>query len=91
MIDDLDNVDFLPSNVQSSRQEALLYVFEDNEADDHKRNEVRQRDMCPEPTELILTGCSIESIWTPKSKSITLTPKTKSQTYKTREISHVTN
>ena len=25
-------VDFLPSNVQSSHQEALLYVFEDNEA-----------------------------------------------------------
>ena len=32
MIDDLDNVAFLPSNVQSSHQEALLYVFEDNEA-----------------------------------------------------------
>ena len=31
-IDDLDNVDFIPSNVNSSRQEALLYVFEDNEA-----------------------------------------------------------
>ena len=32
MIDDLDNVDFIPSNVQSSHQEALLYIFEDNEA-----------------------------------------------------------
>ena len=32
MIDDLDNVDFIPSNVNSSHQEALLYVFEDNEA-----------------------------------------------------------
>ena len=32
MIDDLDNVDFLSSNVHSSRQEALLYIFEDNEA-----------------------------------------------------------
>ena len=32
MINDLDNVDFLPSNVKSSHQEALLYVFEDNEA-----------------------------------------------------------
>ena len=32
MIDDLDNVDFLPSNVNSSHQEALLFVFEDNEA-----------------------------------------------------------
>ena len=29
---DLDNVDFIPSNVHSSRKEALLYVFEDNEA-----------------------------------------------------------
>ena len=32
MIDDLDNVDFISSNVHSSRQEALFYVFEDNEA-----------------------------------------------------------
>ena len=32
VIDDLDNVDFIPSNVNSSRKEALLYVFEDNEA-----------------------------------------------------------
>ena len=32
MINDLDNVDFISSNVNSSRQEALLYIFEDNEA-----------------------------------------------------------
>ena len=32
MLSDLDNVDFISSNVISSRQEALLYVFEDNEA-----------------------------------------------------------
>ena len=32
VINDLDNVDSVPSNVQSSHQEALLYVFEDNEA-----------------------------------------------------------
>ena len=32
MINDLDNVDFIPSDVNSSHQEALLYVFEDNEA-----------------------------------------------------------
>ena len=32
VINDLDNVDFILSNVQSARQEALLYVFEDNEA-----------------------------------------------------------
>ena len=28
----MNNVDFVPSNVISSHQEALLYVFEDNEA-----------------------------------------------------------
>ena len=32
VINDLDNVDLVPSNVNSSHQEALLYVFEDNEA-----------------------------------------------------------
>ena len=31
-IDVMEDVDSVPSNVQSSRQEALLYVFEDNEA-----------------------------------------------------------
>ena len=30
-IDDLHNVDFISSNVNSSRREALLYIFEDNE------------------------------------------------------------
>ena len=28
----MENIDSVPSNVQSSRQEALLFVFEDNEA-----------------------------------------------------------
>ena len=32
--------------------------------------------MFPELTELLLIGCSIESIWTPRSKSTILTPKT---------------
>ena len=32
MIDDLDTVDFIPSHVNSSHQEALFSVFEDNEA-----------------------------------------------------------
>ena len=39
--------------------------------------------------ELLLIGYSIESIWTPESKSNTLTPKTNSQTYWPREISHL--
>ena len=30
-IDDLNSVDFISSNVNSSRREALLYIFEDNE------------------------------------------------------------
>ena len=30
VINDLDNVGFIPSNVQSSHQETLLYIFEDN-------------------------------------------------------------
>ena len=33
MFDILNNVESVPSNVQFSHQEALLYVFEDNEAD----------------------------------------------------------
>ena len=32
VINDLDNVDFVHSNVQSSHQEALFHLFEDNEA-----------------------------------------------------------
>ena len=32
VINDLNNVDFVSSNANSSRKEALLYVFEDNEA-----------------------------------------------------------
>ena len=31
-IDVVHDIDSVPSNVQSARQEALLYVFEDNEA-----------------------------------------------------------
>ena len=32
-IDTMKDIDSFPSNVQSARQEALLYVFEDNEAE----------------------------------------------------------
>ena len=42
--------------------------------------------MFPEPTEPLLIGHLIESIWNPKSKSNTLTPKTNSQTYWPREF-----
>ena len=47
--------------------------------------------MFPEPTELLLIGCLTESIWTPRTKSNTSTPKSNSQTFWQREISHVMN
>ena len=47
--------------------------------------------MFPGPTELLLIGFLIESIWTPRSKSNTSTPRTNSQTSWQREISHVMN
>ena len=77
VINDLDNVDFIPSNVNSSHQEALLYVFEDNEAVIKMIIKGRSPTMrhVSRTTELLLIGYSIESIWTPKSKSNTLTPK----------------
>ena len=56
-----------------------------------QREEALQWDMFPEPTELLLIGCLIESIWSPRSKSNTLTPSTNSQTYWQRETSHVMN
>ena len=31
-IDVMEDIDYVPSYVQSARQQALLYVFEDNEA-----------------------------------------------------------
>ena len=71
----LSDIHCVPSIVQSSHQEALLYVFEDNEAVIKMIIEGRSPTF-PGLTELRLIGCLIESIWTPKSKSNTLTPKT---------------
>ena len=48
-----------------------------------------QWDMFPGLTELHLIGCLIELIWIPKYKSNTLTPRTNSQTFWPKEISHV--
>ena len=68
VINDLHNVDFVSSNANSSRQEASLYIFEDNEAVIKMIIKVRNPTMrhVPEPTELLLIGCSIELIWSPK-------------------------
>ena len=64
-----DNVDFISRKGQFSREEALLYVFEDNEAVIKmfiKGRSPTMRHMFPEPTELHLIGYLIELIWTPK-------------------------
>ena len=79
----LNNIDCVSSNVQFSHQEALLYVFENNEAVIKimiKGTSPTMRHV-PGPTELRLIGYSIESIWTQKAKSSTSTPKTNSQTF----------
>ena len=94
VINDLDNVDFVSSNVDSSHQEALLYVFEDNEA----------------VIKMIIKGRSPTMRHVSKTHRVALdwlfdrisldpkiqikyidTKKTNSQTYEPRKISHVTN
>ena len=40
------------------------------------------------PTELLWIGCFTRLIWTPRSKSVTLTPNINSQTFWPKEISH---
>ena len=78
----LRNIDSVPSDVQSSRQEALLMCLKTTKQWSRwsLKGGVLQWDMFTEPTELLLTGCSIELIWIPKSKSNTSTQKTNSQT-----------
>ena len=78
MFNVLDNVDRVPSNAQPSHKEASLYVFEDSEAVIKMIIKGRSPTMrhVPGPTEY-----SIESTWTPKSKSSTSTPKTNSLTF----------
>ena len=81
-IDAMQDIDSVPSNVQSARQEALLYVFEDNEAVIKMIMKGRSPTMrhVSRTHRVALDWCSIELIWTPKSKSNTSTPKTNSQT-----------
>ena len=82
-IDAMQDIDSVPSNVQSAAQEALSYVFEDNEAvikNDYERQKSYNETRFQNSQSLLLIGCSIELIWTPKSKSNTSTPKINSQT-----------
>ena len=94
VINNLHNDDFISSNVKSLHQEALLYVFEDNETVIKmiiKGRSPAIRHVSRTHTELLLIGYSIEPIWISKPKSNTLIPRTNSQTYWPKEISHVMN
>ena len=72
----MENIDSVPSNVQSSRQEALLYVFEDNEAVIKMIIKGRSPTMRHVPrTHRVALDWLIELIWTPKSKLNASTPK----------------
>ena len=51
-IDVVKDIDLVPSNVQSANHEALLYVFEDNEAvikDDNERQKSNNETCFPDP------------------------------------------
>ena len=65
-IDDLNNVDFVSSNVNSCHKAAMLKIIEDNEAVIKmiiKGRSPAMRHVSRTP-ELLLIGCLIESIWT---------------------------
>ena len=64
-IDVVHDIDSVPSNVQSASREALLYVFEDNEA----------------VIKMFMKGRSPTLILTQRSKSNTSTPRTNLQTF----------
>ena len=59
---ELSNVDFVSSNVKSSHQGAMLYIFEDSEAVIRMIIKGRSplQDMSPGPTELLLICCLTE-------------------------------
>ena len=93
VINVLDNVDLVHSNVQFSHQEALLYVFEDNEAvikmiikgrSPTMRHVSRTHRVA---LDWLFDRINLDS----KTKSSTSTPKTNLPTCERREIPHVTN
>ena len=75
MLNVVNNVDLVPSNVPFSHQEASLYVVEDNEA------VIKMMIKGRSPTMRHVSRTPIESIWTPKSKSDTSTPRTNWPTF----------
>ena len=61
-----------------SSQGSLSYTFLKSMMQRSKwslRTEILRWDTCQKPTELLLIGCSTKSIWIPKFKSNSLTPK----------------
>ena len=81
-IDVMKDIDSVPSNVQSARQEALLYVFEDNEAVIKMIMKGRSPTMrhVSRTHQVALDWLFDRINLDPKSKSNTSTPKTNSQT-----------
>ena len=90
-IDDLNNVDFVSSNVHSSRKEALLHIFEDNEAVIKMIIKGRSPTMRHvSRTHRVALDWSFDRInWDPKIQIKYIDTKNNSQTYWQREISHV--
>ena len=84
----MEDIDSVPSNVQSSRQEALLYVFEDNEAVIKMIIEGRSPTMrdVSRTHRVALDWLFDRIILDPKSKSNTSTPKTNSLTFNQRKF-----
>ena len=69
-VDQLTDVDHVPTNAHSSGDESQLYIFENNEAVLKLtiKKKVQRQDTCQEPTKLHLIGCSTELIENPRSK-----------------------
>ena len=84
VINVLDNVDLVPSNVRFSHQEVLLYVLGDNEAVIKMIMKGRRPTM-----RHVSRTHRVALHWL--FDRINLDPKTHSQTCQPREISHVTN
>ena len=84
-------IDHISSNTIHSGVGAKLYVFQDNEAVIKMILKGRSPTMwhVSRTTEFLWIGFLTGSIWTPKSKSFTMTPNTKSQTSWPKGISRV--
>ena len=80
------------ANAHSSRGESQLYNLKTmkQSSQGQSKEEVRQRDVGQEPTEMQLIGCWTESIWIQEFR-LTMKPRTNLQTYEPHEITHAMN